>query len=349
LAIKKQYIIILSLICLVVFATQFSCKKKDGNEPKSPTPITFTIPNGFPTTQYDFTQNPLTEEGFALGKKIFYDNRLSSDGTVSCGSCHQQFASFVQYDHDFAHGIGNVHTVRNPQPLINLAWHKEMMWDGGINHLEVQPLAPFTSPIEMNMTIEQVLQKLNENANYKPLYKAAFGDETINSQRTLKALAQFMLMLISNNSKYDKVKRSEASFNPLEDLGYRTFLSKCNTCHKEPLFTDLSYRSIGLTINPFLLDKGRMKITNNTQDSIKFKVPTLRNAALTFPYTHDGRYYSLDRMIDHYRNDVVLDFNTDALVRNKISITNTEKSALIAFINTLTDTTFTKNPKFAER
>jgi cytochrome c peroxidase len=330
---------------LVIF---ISCRKKD-NLPKGPTPINFTIPAGFPATQYNFIDNPLTEEGFALGKKIFYDPKLSSDGTVSCGNCHQQFASFVQFDHDFAHGVGNGHTNRNPQPLVNLAWHNNFMWDGGVNNLEVQPLVPFEHPQEMNLPMQQVIQKIAADANYKAMYKAAFGDETINSQRTLKALSQFMVMLVSNNSKYDKVKRGEANFDPIETIGYAAFQSKCNSCHQEPLFTDLSFRSIGLTIDPILKDKGRMAITNNRQDSLKFKVPTLRNATLTYPYTHDGRYYSLDRMIDHYRNDVVLDFNTDALVRNKISITATEKAGLIAFIKTLTDTTFTKNVKFAER
>jgi cytochrome c peroxidase len=346
---NKKYIALVGIAVFVITAVVVSCKKRETNTTTSPTPITFTIPNGFPQTQYDLTQNPLTEEGFALGKKIFYDPKLSSDGQVACANCHQQFAAFVQYDHDFAHGVNNEHTLRNSQPLFNLAWHKEMMWDGGINHLEVQPLAPFTDPREMNLTIAQVIANIENDASYKPMYKAAFGSEEINTQKTLKALTQFMVMLVSNNSKYDKVKRGEANFDPLEAVGYTAFQSKCNSCHTEPLFTDLSYRSIGLTLNTNLNDKGRMRITGNRQDSIKFKVPSLRNVELTFPYTHDGRYYSLGRMIDHYRNDVVLDFNTDALVRNKISINETEKAGLIAFLKTLTDTTFTKNKKFAER
>jgi cytochrome c peroxidase len=346
--INKKHIVILGILSFVLITLQPACKKRE-SVAINPTAITFTTPQGFPIPQYDFTQNPLTEEGFALGKKIFYDPKLSSDEQVACANCHQQFSSFVQFDHDFAHGVNSQHTFRNPQPLINLAWHKEMMWDGGVNHLEIQPLAPFTDPKEMNLTIAQVIQKLENDVTYKPMFKAAFGNDEINSQRTLKALSQYMLMLVSNNSKYDKVKRGEANFDALENLGYQTFQSKCNSCHQEPLFTDLSFRSIGLPLDNFLQDKGRMRITGNVQDSLKFKVPTLRNASLTFPYTHDGRYYSLDRMIDHYRFDVINDFNTDVIVRNKISISNTEKAALIAFIKTLTDTTFTKNPKFAER
>ncbi len=345
---KKTYILFILIVIVTFIAVQSSCKKKGTETSVNPTPLAFTIPQGFPQPQYDFSGNPLTQQGFDLGKKIFYDARLSSDGQVSCNSCHQQFASFVMFDHDLAHGVNNQHTNRNPQPLINLAWHKEMMWDGGITNIEVQPLAPFTAPNEMNLSIQEVINKLNADDSYRKLFIAAFGDETINTQRTLKALSQFMLMMVSANSKYDKYKRGEASFDALETLGYSVFQSKCNTCHKEPLFTDLSYRNIGLPINSFLLDKGRMKITNNVQDSLKFKVPTLRNASLTGPYTHDGRIGSIDAMIDHYRFSVVLDFSTDALVRNKISITNTEKASLIAFIKTLTDTSFTKDKRFEQ-
>jgi cytochrome c peroxidase len=345
---KKTYILFFLIAVIIFVVVNPACKKKDNETVTPPTPLAFTIPAGFPIPQYDFTNNPITQQGFDLGKKIFYDPRLSSDGQVSCNSCHQQFASFVMFDHDLAHGVNNQHTTRNPQPLVNLAWHKEMMWDGGINNIEVQPLAPFTAPNEMNISIQEVINKLTADANYKQLFKAAFGDETINNQRTLKALTQFMLMMVSSNSKYDKYKRGEASFDALETLGYSVFQSKCNTCHKEPLFTDLSFRNIGLPINNFLQDKGRMKITNNQQDSLKFKVPTLRNAQLTGPYTHDGRMGSLDQMIDHYRFNVVLDFSTDALVRNKISITNTEKASLIAFIKTLTDTSFTKDKRFEQ-
>jgi cytochrome c peroxidase len=324
---SKNISLFISLLLLLT-GFYFSCKKKETAQ-IGPRPIEFKTPQGWPNPQYDFSQNPLTEEGFALGKKIFYDNKLSSDEQVACANCHQ-------------------HTSRASQSLVNLAWHKEMTWDGGVNHIEVQPLVPFTHTSEMNLTMEQVLQKISANRAYKPMYKAAFGDETINTQRTLKALAQFMLMLVSNNSKYDKVKRGEASFTSLENLGYQVFQAKCNTCHAEPLFTDLSFRNIGLTMDPFLKDKGRMGITLNRNDSLKFKVPSLRNVALTQPYTHDGRYGSLDRMIDHYRNDVVLDFGTDPIVRNRLSISPTEKAALVTFLTTLTDTTFTKNPKFAQ-
>jgi cytochrome c peroxidase len=336
----------------LLMVTPFACKKKDtpGEPPvPAPTPLAFTVPAGWPQPQYDFAANPLTKEGFELGRKLFYDTRLSSDGQVSCGSCHQQFAGFVLFDHDLGHGVNNNHTLRNPQPLFNLAWHKEMMWDGGINHIEVQPLAPITDPNEMGETITNVIEKLKANAAYRAMFKAAFGDETITSQRMLKALTQFMLMIVSNNSKYDRVKQGAESFTTLENIGYQVFQTHCATCHKEPLFTDLSYRNTGLPISTYLNDKGRMRITGNRSDSLKFKVPSLRNVALTYPYTHDGRIYSLDQMVDHYRFNVVNDFSTDPLVRNKIALTITEKAAVIAFMKTLTDTTFTKDRKLSEQ
>jgi cytochrome c peroxidase len=342
---------LLALVAVVILLPA-ACRKKDApGEPPvpAPTPLAFTVPQGWPQPQFDFTANPPTKEGFELGRKLFYDTKLSSDGQVSCGSCHQQFAAFTMFDHDLGHGVNNGHTLRNPQPLFNLAWHKEMMWDGGVNHIEVQPLAPITDPNEMGETIANVINKLKADAKYPALFKAAFGDETINSQRMLKALTQFMIMINSSNSKYDRVKKGQENFGTLEAIGYQVFLTHCNTCHKEPLFTDLSYRNTGLPINPSLNDRGRMKITNSRSDSLKFKVPSLRNVALTFPYTHDGRIYSLDAMVDHYRLNVVMDLSTDPLVRNRIPLTITEKAAVIAFMRTLTDTTFTKDRMFSEQ
>lgn len=349
---RRQLSISAILAVIVFFTVQSSCKKNDATPSDgatAPTPLAFPQPAGWPAPQYDFSQNPLTEEGFKLGRKLFYDTRLSSDGTVSCGNCHQQFASFVLFDHDLGHGVNNTHTLRNPQPLLNLAWHKEMTWDGGVNHIEVQPLVPLTAPNEMNETLSNILAKLQGDATYKTMFKAAFGDENITSQRMLKALTQFMLMLVSSNSKYDRVKKGLETFTALEDLGYQFFKAKCNACHTEPLFTDLSFRSNGRPLNAVLQDFGRMRITNNPADSLKFKVPTLRNAALTYPYTHDGTVSGLDQMMDHYRFNVVNHASTDPLVRNGISMTVTDKAAVVAFIKTLTDTTVTKNIMFSEQ
>ena len=337
---------------LLTAITISSCKKNDSPPPAGTgqTYLTFTIPDGWPAPPANiFANNPLTEEGFQLGKKLFYDGRLSKDGNFPCASCHQQFAAFATFDHDFSHGFNNSFTTRNAPGLFNLAWMTKMHYDGGISHIEVQPLAPITAQNEMAETIQNVLLKLQADSTYPRLFKSAFGDTEINSQRMLKALTQFMGSIVSANSKYDKVKRGEATFTFSEQNGYNLFKAKCETCHKEPLFTDNSFRNTGMSVNPFLNDFGRMLITNDPNDSLKFKVPSLRNVALTFPYGHDGRFYFLENAIDHYRTGVqVLQPTLDPLLRARIPMSNNERSELIYFLQTLTDTSMTKNPRFAQ-
>lgn len=316
----------------------------------SPDHIQLEIPAGWPKPATDiFAKNRLTEQGFQLGKKLFYDGRLSKDGNFPCASCHQQFAAFASYDHDFSHGYNNTFTTRNAPPLFNLAWMTRLHWDGGINHIEVQPLSPITAKNEMAETLDSVLYKLKKDTAYPRLFKAAFGTPEINTQRMLKALAQFTGSIVSSNSKYDKVQRGEASFTPGEQKGYNFFKAKCAACHKEPLFTDNSFRNNGMAVNTYLNDYGRMKITSNKNDSLKFKVPSLRNIMLTFPYMHDGRYYSLGTAIDHYRKNIITTQPTlDSLLINRIAISDREKNDLIYFLNTLTDTTMTRNPRFSQ-
>ena len=312
-----------------------------------PTPVKFIVPKGWPQPYYDFSKNPLTEEGIALGKKLFYDENLSKDGSISCGSCHQQFGAFNTYDHPLSHGFNNSMTTRNAPGLFNLAWQKEFMWDGGINHLDLQPLAPITAENEMAETIETVLNKLKADKEYRKMFKAAFGDETITTQRMTKAFSQFLLQLVSSNSKYDKVMRGEASFILPEKLGYEIFQKKCSSCHPEPMFTDYTYRNTGFTLDPYLKDPGRMRITGDPKDSLKFKVPSLRNVAMTFPYGHDGRLFSLISVFEHYRKSMVTSPNTDPLLKNRIPLTNFEIGQLTAFLYTLTDSSFLKDPRFA--
>lgn len=349
---KTRVIIFFGLLVLIAAIFISACKKNDvqPGEPHNPTYIDLTIPAGWPTPPSDiFANNKLTEEGFQLGKKLFYDGKLSKDGNFPCASCHQQFAAFATFDHDFSHGFDNSFTTRNAPGLFNLAWMTKMHWDGGINHIEVQPLAPITAQNEMAENIDNVLNKLRADTEYPALFKSAFGNTDINSQRMLKALAQFMGSIISSNSKYDKVQRGEASFTATEQNGYDLFKAKCETCHKEPLFTDNSFRNTGLAVNPFLNDFGRMRITNDKNDSLKFKVPSLRNVMLTFPYAHDGRFYSIGAAIDHYRTGIITTQPTlDPLLVNRIAITNTQKNDLIYFLNTLTDTTMTKAARFAQ-
>lgn len=311
------------------------------------TPVSFIVPKGWPQPVYDFKQNPLTKEGIALGRKLFYEGMLSKDGNFSCASCHQQFAAFATYDHNVSHGFNNSFTRRNAPGLFNLAWQKEFMWDGGINHLDVQPITPITDTLEMAASIDSVLMKLQADTAYKRMFKAAFGDEKINTMRMTKALSQFMLTMVSANSKYDRVTRGEDSFNLPQRLGFQIFQKKCLSCHPPPLFTDLTYRNTGLEVDKYLNDIGRMRITRKPEDSLKFKVPSLRNALVTFPYGHDGRFYNLMDVLEHYRGGVIKSATTDSLVKNKIPLSNFEIGQLKAFIYTLTDSVFLKEPAFA--
>lgn len=343
---------VLTFCCMLVLVTVFSvigsCNKNDHAGTAGTTSLTFKTPDGFPPPNDYFSSNPVTKEGFELGRKLFYDGRLSRDGNFPCASCHQQFAAFATFDHPLSHGIDNQFTTRNAPGLFNLAWRKELHWDGGINHIEVQPLAPMTAPNEMGETVNSVINKLNQDDQYREMFSKAFGTEEINSQRMLKALAQFMLMMVSADSRYDKMKAGKITFTETEQKGYEIFQNKCASCHKEPFFTDFSYRNTGLAVNPFLNDFGRMRITHNPEDSLKFMVPSLRNVFITYPYGHDGRFYALSGVIDHYRSGVVDAPGTDPLVRNKIPVSDLEKYELQQFLRTLTDSTFIKDTRFSQ-
>ena len=201
----------------------------------------------------------------------------------------------------------------------------------------------------MAESMDNVVFKVKKGKEYSKMFLAAFGDENVNSQRILSSLSQFVINLVSYNSKYDLVMKGQASFTPQEQNGYALFKTNCNTCHTEPLFSDFSYRNIGLSINTSLRDYGRMKVTNNPSDSLKFRVPSLRNVALTSAYTHDGRIGTLRNMINHYRSGVVQSSTLDPLLVNSISLNDIQVDALIAFLKTLSDSSYLTNQRFAEQ
>jgi cytochrome c peroxidase len=312
-----------------------------------PTPIYFDIPKNWPKPNYNFSKNPLTEEGFQLGRNLFYDPILSRDNTISCASCHLQQTGFTHVDHDLSHGIEGKIGTRNSSTLMNLAWSKHFMWDGGVNHLEVQPLAPIESEVEMDETLENVVQKLNNSPKYQALFEKAFGTKKITGQLTLKALAQFVVMLKTDNSKYDKVIRKEATFTKQEQNGYTIFKQHCASCHTEPLFTNNSFENNGLTIDSTLNDFGRMKITNNLKDKQKFKVPTLRNIQFTFPYMHDGRFTSLTEVVKHYNSEIHKSETLSSKLMKPMNLSDNDRVDLVAFLKTLTDQEFLFNPRFS--
>ena len=337
-----------TVICLLVFAVTAGSVLMNGcrKTPFDPTPINFTAPAGFPAPRFNLASNPLTEEGFQLGKKLFYEGRLSINGNFPCGSCHQSVAAFTTFEHDRSHGYNNSHTLRNAPGLFNLAWLPEYNQDGGVAKLEDIFRKHITDPTEMAETIPNVLRKLQSDEEYKRLFQAAFGDDKITEDRLYKALSQFVVSLVSANSKYDKVKRGEASFTGQEQTGYTVFQTKCASCHQEPLFTDYSYRNTGLAVDPSLNDRGRITVTGNPADNFKFRVPSLRNAEFTSYYGHDGRFGFVRTMIRHYRTGVTQSPTLDPLLTNGVQMTNAEEDALVAFIRTLSDSTFLNNPRF---
>jgi cytochrome c peroxidase len=311
-----------------------------------PISLYLEIPKGWPKPHYDFTKNPLTEGGFQLGRHLFYDPILSRDNTISCASCHLQATGFTHVDHELSHGIDGKIGTRNSMTLMNLAWSKSFMWDGGVNHLDVQALNPITSPIEMDETLANVVSKLQKSEKYQALFLAAFGDTNITGQRFLKALSQFELQLISSNSKYDKVMRKEAVFSDQEQNGYSLFKTNCASCHNEPLFTSEKFERNGLPLDMTLNDIGRQKITGNANDYMLFKVPTLRNIQFTFPYMHDGRFKKLTEVIKHY-NSLGNDTNLPKQLHKPMHLSDNERVDLVAFLHTLTDTAFLFDKRFS--
>lgn len=344
----KSRIVIASLLALIIAGSVVvnGCKK---TEPRfRATPLSFVVPPGFPQPVYDFKNHPITEEGFLLGRKLFYDGRLSIDGNYPCASCHQQVAAFTTFEHDRSHGYNHSHTLRNAPALANLAWYPVYKWDGSATTLEAISQAHITNPNEMAETMDNVVNKLKDDTAYQRLFAAAFGNAQVTSDRILNALSQFVINLVSANSKYDKVKRGETSFTTEEQNGYTVFQSKCATCHKEPLFTDFSFRNAGLEIDPNLKDYGRMRVTGNKADSLKFRVPSLRNVDLTSYYTHDGRYSVMRMMLEHYRYGVNQSATLDPLLTNGITLTDAQENDLIAFLRTLSDSSYINNPRFRE-
>lgn len=340
-------LVFISILAYLIGATLLldSCRKTDVIKT---TPLTFNVPAGFPQPVYDFAANPMTEEGFLLGRKLFYDGNLSINGHFPCGSCHQQVAAFTTYEHDRSHGYNNSHTLRNAPGLVNLAWNPEFNWDGSSESLQDVYQKHITNPIEMAETVAGVLNKLQADLIYRQLFKQVYGDDKITADRMYNALSQFVLNLVSVNSRYDKVKRGEASFSTQEANGYLIFQQKCATCHQEPLFTDFSYRNVGLEADPFLQDFGRMRVTGRKEDSLKFRVPSLRNVELTSYYTHDGRMSMMRMMIQHYRSRVNRSNTLDPLLQNGIPLTDQQENDLVAFLRTLSDSSYLNNPKFRE-
>lgn len=341
------------IVILAVLLLFVSCSSNKDSEYQN-IPINYQVPSNFPPLAYTMEYNPLTEKGFELGKKIFYDGRLASDGVVACGFCHIQENAFTHHGHTFSHGVGEGIGTRNAPPIQNMAYQTQFFWDGAANHIELLSMNPISNEIEMNGNIGDIITMMQNDSEYKKLYQQAFENGAINSENMLKALAQFMTMLTSSNSRFDKYRRNEPGgvLSSDEVEGYALFNQKCARCHASDIFTDNSFRNNGLSINPQIQDNGRYHVTELEQDRYKFKVPSLRNIEKTAPYMHDGRFFTLEAVLDHYANGVVNTQNLDASLNQNgvlgISLTNDEKVKIIAFLKTLTDNQFLTDTRFAE-
>ena len=305
-------------------------------------------PSTFNAPFYKVEVSQLTRAKVELGRKLFYDPILSKNNTISCASCHNSFHAFAHTDHALSHGIYDSIGTRNAPPLFNLAWSTHLMWDGASFHLDAQALAPIENNIEMDEKLNHVLIKLQQSQKYPALFKQAYGSPTITGERFLNALQAFELTLVSASSKYDSVMADQSSFTAQEKNGYQLFQKNCNRCHTEPLFTNHQFADNGLAVNPALNDVGRYRISRKSTDSLKFKVPSLRNLSYTYPYMHDGRFNSLQSVLKHYTKGIVQHPNLDEGLRAGIPLSDKERTDIIAFILTLNDRSFVFNKNYSE-
>ncbi len=342
----RKLLTISSLFLLVagLSALPVSCKKEQST--RGLDKLEQEIPEGFPEPAYRFTDNPLSTEGFELGRRLFYDPQLSADGLTPCSSCHQQSGGFGTFEHDRSHGVFGTHTLRNAPVLFNLAWNSSFHWDGEFKTLADETTHPLTGAHEMGQTYQRIIDYLEADPGYRDEFKKVFRYPFIRPEFIHKALAQFTGSIISANSRYDQYKKGSITFTAQEESGYQLYKTNCAGCHPEPLFTDQSYRNTGLPVDPFLNDYGRMLVTGKGEDSLKFKVPTLRNTYISSNYMHDGRFNTLQQCLNHYRTNVQVSPTLDPALVNGITLTNSQATDLALFLRALTDSSLLSNPRY---
>lgn len=349
---NKKTIIVASIafINLIIIFVGYHIRPSPLNYDTASVKLDFTLPPNFPVPNAPFGQQQITPAGFQLGRLLFYDRVLSLNNSISCASCHQAAAAFSDENKSLSQGMKQCTGTRNAPALFNLAWQKEYMWDGRIKELQLLSHNAITNPCEIANSMAGAVDKLRLNSNYKIFFKAAFGSTAIDSTKMLNALAQFMTMLVSANSRYDKYTRHENGgiFTDTEKQGYTLFKKNCSVCHQEPLFTDMSYRNNGLDL--ISRDPGKSSSTHLVSDIGKFRVPSLRNIEVTAPYMHDGRLGTLEEVLDHYTEGIKQHSNLDGELQQNgkigITLSASERSKIIAFLKTLTDNDFLTDPRF---
>jgi cytochrome c peroxidase len=345
--------LILRTVLVIIGLLNVTACSEDVMEPLDKDEVyNLSFPSYFPEMTFDQSGNPVTKNGVELGRQLFYEGRLSRNNTISCGFCHIQENAFTHHGHTVSHGVDDRIGIRNAPPIQNMAFLKRYMWDGVIHNLNEQPVIPITDTNEMDSSMPEVIAKLSTDSKYKKLFKSAYGDENMNGERVLKALSQFMASMISADSKYDSYKQGKAVLTSEESQGMVLFQQKCASCHSGALFTDESFRNTGMYYNTQYKDAGRYRVTLDQADWMKFRVPSLRNVEYTAPYMHDGRFYTLDAVLNFYSDNVEDNPNLDPKLKENghvgIAMNIQEKQFIIAFLKMLSDKNFITNPKFSE-
>ncbi|CAM1348942.1 cytochrome-c peroxidase [Tenacibaculum insulae] len=348
-------------IYLLSFLLLMSCSSKEENNIYTPISVNLEIPELFQQkiiAPVIPVNNPLTEEGIALGKKLFFDKILSKNNTQSCATCHDPKKAFTD-ETQFSDGVDGFFGNRNSMPIFNLAWNfdERFTWDGKELSLERQALEPVRNPIEMHSKWTNVADKINNHAQYPSLFKEAFGNVKIDSTLITKAIAQFERTLISGNSKFDQFLLGQTTLTTEEQNGFDVFMDEtrgdCFHCHgsdNNPLWTDNQFHNNGLD-NVFT-DLGLGKVTGDPNDNGKFRSPSLRNLKFTAPYMHDGRFATLDEVINHYSTGLKSSTTIDPLMKKVnqggVHLSNKDKADLKAFLLSLSDNDFVNNPDFQQ-
>jgi cytochrome c peroxidase len=290
--------------------------------------------------------NPMTVQGIQLGRILFYETALSVNHQLSCATCHRQELAFTD-GRKFSAGVDGVLQERNTMSLANLLWVRNFFWDGRARGLEQQAQTPLTNPHEMGQSLAVSATRLQGMSIYPPLFRAAFGSDTVTGGRILKALAQFERTLISANSRYDQYLRGSYQPTAAEAAGIEIFYGKggCGHCHGGPKTYSELYHNNGL--DSVSRDPGREKITGQAYDRGRFRVVTLRNIALTAPYMHDGRFGTLEDVVDHYSDHIVSSVTMSPFIRGNLNLTAVEKKDLLSFLRMLTDSSFITDPRFS--
>lgn len=346
----RLYIVFIAFLCL-------NCSNEETSYEPTSQPLNIPqifsdniIPPVIPT------DNPQTIEGVALGKRLFFDKILSADGTQSCATCHSPQNAFTD-NLQTSVGVDGIAGIRNSMPLFNLAWNygERFAWDGKELSLERQAEEPVQNPIELHSNWDNVVDRLQNHPEYPELFRLAFKTSTITKELTTKAIAQFERTLISANSKFDRYSLGEATLTTQELNGLDIFLREdkgdCFHCHgnpNNPLWTDNDFHNNGLDAT--FSDLGLGAVTGDPNDNGKFRSPSLRNLAYTAPYMHDGRFATLDEVINHYSDGLQDSPTIDPLMKQidqgGVQLTSQEKADLKAFLLTLSDPSFINNSDF---